>query len=75
MLMQLCIAQILASPPSAADEAVCYAVDTGATGEWTGRDGHLAFLQDGLWTFLQPKEGWRAWFAETSRLHIFEGGE
>lgn len=75
VLTQLCIAQLLASPPPAPDEAVCYAVDTGATGDWTGRDGHLAFLQDGLWTFLQPKQGWRAWFAETSRLHIFEGGE
>lgn len=75
VLTQLRVDQTLTAPPPAPDEAVCYAVGTGATDEWAGKDGQLAFLQDGLWIFLQPREGWRAWFAATGRLNIYEDGE
>lgn len=74
VLMQLCVAGTLTEPPYAPDEAVCYEVAIGATDAWSGRDGQLAFLQDGLWIFLQPRSGWRAWFAETARLNIYTDG-
>lgn len=75
VLTQLSVAQTLTSPPAAPDEAICYEVGEGAADEWAGRDGHLAFLQDGSWVFLQPREGWRAWFTETGRLNIYKDGE
>ena len=51
----------VAVPPEGPDEGAVWAVPTGATDEWTGRDGALAIATGGGWDFVAPREGWRAW--------------
>lgn len=72
-VVQLTIAASLAAPPPAPSEGVAYLVSAGATGPWLGKSGVIAVLEDGAWLFLQPQIGWRAWFADVSRLCVFTG--
>lgn len=47
-------------PPAEPAEGDRHIVATGATGAWAGYDGRVAAWQDGGWTFLAPRAGWRA---------------
>src|SRR3954451_6678588 len=51
----------LASPPSSPAEGARYLVAASPIGAWAGHAGHVAGYQDGGWTFLWPRVGWRAW--------------
>lgn len=46
----------------------------GATGDWAGKDGKLAWYTGGTWVYLEPQEGWRAWVLETATLYVYSGG-
>lgn len=37
-----------------------YIVPAGATGTFSGHDGHIAFYREGNWYFIQPKHGFSA---------------
>ncbi len=56
--------------PAAGDRHI---VATGASGEWAGRSGGVAFWQDGVWMFLDPQPGWRAWCGAEAALLLFDG--
>ena len=58
-LVQLVITGPAASPPDGAKEGDCYAIGKEAAGAFEGRAGQLAVRQDGAWTFLAPRRGWR----------------
>lgn len=73
-LVQLAIAGEAAAPPEDAGEGQCYLIAAGAVGDWSGKEGHLAFRQDGAWVYLQPKNGWRAFFAGPQRIKAFSDG-
>ena len=67
-VVQLVIMAEVSTPPSSADEGDCYLIASGATGEWAGKASQLAFRQDDAWIFITPKDGWRAWFADTLKV-------
>lgn len=73
-LVHLSIAGELTAPPEAPDEGQCYLVAAGAGDAWSGKDGRLAFRQDGAWIYLQPQTGWRAFFAQPGQIKAFSGG-
>jgi Protein of unknown function (DUF2793). len=70
-LVHLTIAEERAAPPESPADGRCYAIATGATGAWADRAGKIAAWQDGVWHYLQPKTGWRAWFTEENRLKVY----
>ncbi|QPH53775.1 DUF2793 domain-containing protein [Pontivivens ytuae] len=49
------------TPPVAPADGDCHAVPAGATGDWAGEDGRVAVASAGLWSFVTPQMGWRAW--------------
>ncbi|MET3855839.1 DUF2793 domain-containing protein [Rhizobium sp. OAE497] len=71
---QLTISAEASAAPEDPAEGACYLVSAGATGTWSGKDGRLAFRQDGAWIYILPRDGWRAYFAAVSRLRIFAAG-
>ncbi|WP_454850702.1 DUF2793 domain-containing protein [Rhizobium binxianense] len=73
-VVQLTVTDERASPPSAPAEGECYLVAAAAGGEWTGKAGQLAFRQDGVWIYLTPRRGWRAFFLIEQALCIFADG-
>lgn len=73
-LVQLVIAGTPSSPPADAAEGECYWPTAPAAGEWTGKEGRLAFRQDGAWIFIAPRAGWRAFDLQHGRLAVFSGG-
>ncbi|KQV83758.1 DUF2793 domain-containing protein [Rhizobium sp. Root1220] len=73
-IVQLCVDAEATNPPSDPVEGQCYLVADGAGGDWTGKDGLLAFRQDGAWIYLEPRMGWRAFFAQLGQIHVFSGG-
>jgi len=54
----------LTTPPSLTsptDDGKVYIPASGATGDWSGHVGEIAFFVDDAWQFVSPKEGWRGW--------------
>lgn len=72
-LTQLTIAQAASMPPASPPEGACYVIENSPVGAWAGREGKLAFRQDGDWIFLTPRAGWRAWFIAEGKLKIHDG--
>ena len=58
----------LIAPPAAPADGDRYLVGAGATGEWAGRDDHIAAWQDGGWTFFEPRPGWLCFVADENVL-------
>jgi hypothetical protein len=54
-------------------EGSCYLVAAAPSGAWIDRQGRIAVWQDGIWDFIQPATGWRAWFSAAARLRVFTG--
>jgi hypothetical protein len=71
--VHLVIQNALNSPPSSPDEGACYAILSAPTGAWAGKAQRIAFFQDGAWIFINPREGWVAWFMDASRQKIWNG--
>ncbi|MEM7271089.1 MAG: DUF2793 domain-containing protein, partial [Pseudomonadota bacterium] len=61
------------SVPPAAAEGDAYIVADGASGDWTGHDGDLAFFDNGGWSFGAPRAGWRVWVADRSEAATWSG--
>ncbi len=60
-------------PPPGAVEGDRHIVPDGATGDWAGQDQNITWLQDGVWQFVTPQEGWRADNLATARQLRFDG--
>lgn len=57
------------TPPSNAVEGQAWAIGTGATDVWAGRDGEIAAWHGGGWLFVTPNVGWLAWDKTTAALY------
>lgn len=62
------------TPPPAPQDGQGYALGTAPTGDWAGQGGMLAFRADGVWLFLAPQDGWRAWGLEEAETRIYRAG-
>jgi len=62
-------------PPTDPVAGACFGVGGSATGAWEGRDGAVAVADNGGWTFLEPRVGWRAWDAGMQRSVLRVGDE
>ncbi|PZM14035.1 DUF2793 domain-containing protein [Rhizobium tubonense] len=74
-IVQLTIAARSATPPPSPVEGACYLIDASSAGAWAGKSGLLALRQDGAWIFIQPRDGWQAWFRADARLRVLLAGQ
>ncbi len=51
-------------PPSDPADGDRFLIASGASGEWSGWDGSIAYCVDGVWLRLAPRPGWRVWIEE-----------
>lgn len=72
---QLTIAGLAAAPPQSQAEGACYLIDAAASGAWAGKSGPIALRVDWAWVFIQPRDGWRAWFQSDTHLRSYQGGQ
>ncbi|MEM7546676.1 MAG: DUF2793 domain-containing protein [Pseudomonadota bacterium] len=63
----------LALPPVDVAEGTTYIVAASPGGDWTGREGDIAFAVNGGWDFATPLPGWRAWVLSRSRYTVWTG--
>ena len=76
MIVQLTFEETgVITPPSMAQEGQAWALGSGSTGAWVGRDGMIATWRGGGWLFVAPRDGWLAWVRETEELQVLTGGE
>jgi Protein of unknown function (DUF2793) len=64
----------VSAPPAAPSEGDCYAVPTGASGDWSGRSGQIAVFVGGGWDFVLPGRGWRAFVEDEGGLFLYDDG-
>ncbi len=74
-LVQLVVAdRDRTAPPASPAEGDRHIVASGATGDWSGRDGEIAAFQNGGWQFYAALDGWRAEIGAEAVQVIFGGG-
>jgi len=75
-LVQLRVGAFGASlPPAAPEHGDCYALGAGASGDWAGQDGSLAYWDGTGWLFLTPVAGWRAWGQTEGEMRVYDDGD
>lgn len=62
-----------AAPPATVVDGLCWAVPTGGSGLWQGRDGQIAIGANGGWVFQSPAVGQRAFVADQGCNAIYDG--
>lgn len=72
-VVQISVISIEGTPPGSPSEGDRYIVDSGATGDWSGHDGELAYYASG-WQFLAPRDGWIAYVENLSATYQYSGG-
>lgn len=74
VVVQLTVAsRTFAAPPAQPAEGDRHIVAAGASDVWSGRAGSIAILDQGLWQFIAPQTGWRAYVIAESAMIIFDG--
>ncbi len=62
----------LSSPPSSPNNGDMYIVGTSATGDWTGKEGQIAWYYQ-AWRFIIPNEGFVIWVNDEDALYAYDG--
>ena len=62
------------SPPASPVPGACYIVAGGATGDWQGRDLHIAAFTAAGWRYVAPTEGMSAFIKSSATTAVFIGG-
>ena len=74
VLVQLSVAGFGATtPPADPAEGDAHALGSAPTGVWAGQDNMLATWQNGVWVFIAPLTGWRAWGQAETELRLWTG--
>ena len=66
-------ARNVVAPPAAPVEGDRYLVPPGASGAFAGHADAIAAFDNGGWTFLAPKAGWRAYIESEGLFLLFDG--
>src|SRR5690554_2858489 len=73
-MVQLAVEAVDATePPETPAEGAIWALGTGTSGAWAGRDGQLAAWTAGGWRFAVPREGFMIWTKPGDALLIHDG--
>lgn len=67
------IARDVAAPPADPNEGDRYLVGAGASGAFAGHTNSIAAFDDGGWSFLAPRAGWRVHVASENLLLLHDG--
>ena len=67
------ISRVLATPPGVIVDGDRYLIAASPTGDWAGQAGQVALRMEGVWRFLVPRKGWRAWIEAENILLVFDG--
>lgn len=73
LLNSSAIAQNLTAPPAEPQEGDVYIVAPSATGEWAGKDKHIAYF-DQIWRFIIPNEGMMLWVQDDEAFYVYSAG-
>lgn len=74
LLVQLTVAdRNLTAPPASTVEGQRHIVAAAPTGDWAGKAGQIALWLDGVWQFVAPLTGWRAWIGDEGQEVVFDG--
>jgi hypothetical protein len=65
----------LTAPPGSPADGDRYIPATGATGEWSGKDGQIAAWQDNAWMFYTPRAGWLAYITGEDLFFVHDGAD
>jgi hypothetical protein len=63
----------LAAPPASPVDGDTYLVAAGASGDWAGQSGKIAYRIDGAWRFYAPFAGLVAYVIDESKLLVYDG--
>jgi Protein of unknown function (DUF2793) len=62
------------TPPADPASGDCHGLGAAPTGAWAGQGDRLALWEGSVWSFVTPREGWRAWDQAAARLRVWRAG-
>lgn len=75
-LVHLSLTELYAdAPPEAPFDGQVLGVAVGATGDFEGEGGNLAYRTNGSWMFVAPKNGFKAWVESRGSFYVFQDGQ
>ena len=74
MLLHTSVLGEATAPPIDPSDGDMWMVAASATGIWAGREGQLAGLQAGVWTFVAPADGMQVFDQTTGQFAIYSSG-
>lgn len=73
-ILQVAVSNMSASsPPSAPSAGMRVIVGPSASGVFAGQSGKIAYFEQSVWRFFQPKTGWIVWSTPDAALFIYTG--
>lgn len=63
------------TPPPSPAEGSRYLIGDGASDDWSGHAGDIAFFADGSWLFLTPRTGWTLYDEQEGDLLVYDGAD
>ena len=73
-LLHLVISGESNTPPTNPVEGECWAIGSAPTGAWGSDAGKIAAYQAGVWLFVDPVEGMRAYDVTAGQLAFYSNG-
>jgi len=68
------ISDEVSHPPAEPENGKRYIIPDTASGEWAGKELHIAAFQENAWAFYTPQPGWFVW-VQSSGNHVTWDGE
>lgn len=62
------------TPPASPQDGACWLVGSSPSGDWANQTGAIAAYQAGVWLFIVPVEGMRAFVASAGQSARFSNG-
>lgn len=63
----------LTTPPASPAATARYIIPAAATGAWAGHETEIAYLQETVWKFLEPREGWLVYVLDEGERYEWDG--
>lgn len=73
-IVQIGVLGIMTQPPQNPANGDRYIIETGAIGDWSGKDNYLAAFQDGAWMVYPPQSGWMIFNGASEQQLVYRNG-
>lgn len=73
-LLHIAVEDISTTPPASPTNGQIWLIGSGAEGDWSGKDNHLAVYTSDQWTLIAPRDGMQIFDRTKGQTHLYDNG-